>query len=648
MISVIMPMYNVEKYLSDSLFSLLNQTYQDFEVICIDDGSTDSTLEILEYFTNLDSRIKVLKNESNMGPGFTRNRGIDVAKGKYIAFLDSDDWFSFEAFELLVEKAEKDNLDLLMFKNHVFYEDTQKFGTEEYYEMEFMDKFDSKIFSHWDCDKSYFFKIPNPPWNKLYLKSFLDENNIRFPNENLIQEDNPFFHKVFLSAKRVSLFNKHVYNRRRRSGSIMTLNNTRLFDNIKISYKIIDVFFENIELYNYYKKEVLYYIFVATLMGKYNQIDKIYKKKFYIEVQDVFSTFIKNYNLYYDIKDNVDEEVLNFFKVDKLAEHLINPFISVVIPVFNVENYLGECLDSICNQTLNNIQIICVNDGSTDNSLKILEEYQKRDSRISIITQKNGGLSAARNTGLKYVKGKYIYFIDSDDYLELNALKELYEISEEKELDMILFKIICFDEDTKEKFTTSYFEMEFLDEIVKNDVFNYQDLGYKFYNLDVTMQSKFFRASLVSNLEFPNGLIFEDNPYFTEAMLNAKRVFFYNKHLCNKRERRDSITGSGKNFSDIIIIRNIIIDLAKKYGNFEGYEEQLYSKKLNLIKYRFLQTSDEHKEYFFNEIKKDFLEKSDEYQRSPHFQNMPLETKNIFYAGLNSENYIEFEKKLNG
>jgi hypothetical protein len=109
--------------------------------------------------------------------------------------------------------------------------------------------------------------------------------------------------------------------------------------------------------------------------------------------------------------------------------------------------------------------------------------------------------------------------------------KDLIIYTTQKELDMILFKIICFDEDTKEKFTTSYFEMEFLDEIVKNDVFNYQDLGYKFYNLDVTMQSKFFRASLVSNLEFPNGLIFEDNPYFTEAMLNAKRVFFYNKHL---------------------------------------------------------------------------------------------------------------------
>ena len=648
MISVIIPMYNVEKYLPDSLFSILNQSYQEFEVICVDDCSTDSTLEILEYFEQLDSRIRVIKNSTNRGPGYSRNRGIDVAHGKYLFFLDSDDWLSFDALKLLVEKAENDELDVLMFKNYVFYEDSQKFGTESYYEMDFMNKWDSKIFNHWDLDKTKFFAIPNPPWNKLYLKSFLDDNQIRFPNENLIQEDNPFFYKVITDAKRVSLINKHIYNRRRRSGSIMTLKNERLLDNIPISHKIISVFLEHYELYEYYKREVLYYIFVATLMGKYNQIEATYKKQFFIKIQKVFSDFIEKYGLYEDIKKYVDKEVLDFFKFEEIAKKTItSPLISVVIPVYNVENYLIECLDSICNQTLKNIEIICINDGSTDNSLRILNEYKKKDSRISIITQNNGGLSSARNTGLKYVSGKYIYFIDSDDYLDLNALKELYEISEEKNLDMLLFKIICFDEDTKEKFTTPYFEMEFLSKDIQDNVFNYRDIGHKFYNLDVTMQSKFFKAELISNFEFPNGLIFEDNPFFTEAMFNAKRVYFYNKHLCFKRERKNSITGSGKNFSDIIKIRNRIIDLAKKYGNFDGFEEQLYSKKFNLIKFRFSQTSEEHKEVFFNEIKKDFLDKKEEYLNSPYFNNLPIETKNIFFAGLNSDSYHEFERKIN-
>ena len=111
-----------------------------------------------------------------------------------------------------------------------------------------------------------------------------------------------------------------------------------------------------------------------------------------------------------------------------------NPKISVIIPVYNVEDYLEECLDSIINQTFKDLEIICINDGSQDNSLNILEEYAEKDNRIKIITTKNQGLSAARNRGLENITGDYVYFIDSDDYLELTAFEELYAVSEEKSL----------------------------------------------------------------------------------------------------------------------------------------------------------------------------------------------------------------------
>ena len=91
------------------------------------------------------------------------------------------------------------------------------------------------------------------------------------------------------------------------------------------------------------------------------------------------------------------------------------PVVSVIIPVYNVEPYLRECLESVIHQTLREIEIICVNDGSTDNSLRVLEEYQGRDDRISVISQDNQGLSAARNCGMRYAGGEYIYFLDSDD-----------------------------------------------------------------------------------------------------------------------------------------------------------------------------------------------------------------------------------------
>lgn len=312
MISVIIPVYNVEDYLHVCLNSVLKQSYQNFEVICIDDASTDSSLEILEYFSKKDSRIKILKNDSNLGPGYTRNKALDIACGDYIFFLDGDDWIGLNTFELLIEKIKKDNLDFLMFKNIVFYQEKGKFGIESYYEMNFMHNFESKVFNHFDLDKSYLFKIPNGPVNKLYSKSFLDENNIRFPNDNIIHEDNPFFYKAITSAKKISLMENHFYTRRRRKGSITALNDKRTFDNINICYLILDLFMDS-NLYGYYKKEILNYIFVVKLNTKYNQIDDKYKESFFKEALKVYDNFYNEYGLKEDMMKYIDKKVLKRF-----------------------------------------------------------------------------------------------------------------------------------------------------------------------------------------------------------------------------------------------------------------------------------------------------------------------------------------------
>ena len=127
------------------------------------------------------------------------------------------------------------------------------------------------------------------------------------------------------------------------------------------------------------------------------------------------------------------------------------PVVSIIIPVYNVESYLAECLDSACNQTLKNIEIICINDGSTDNSLNILQEYEKRDNRISIISQDNRGASRARNIGIQHAKGKYIYFLDSDDYLAHDALEMLVNTMETGNLELLLFNANVFGEAGVEK-----------------------------------------------------------------------------------------------------------------------------------------------------------------------------------------------------
>lgn len=112
--------------------------------------------------------------------------------------------------------------------------------------------------------------------------------------------------------------------------------------------------------------------------------------------------------------------------------------ISVIVPVYNTSKYLKKCLDSILFQSLKEIEIIVVNDGSTDDSLRILKEYQNKDSRIKIINQKNMGLSGARNSGIKLAQGEYILHIDSDDWIEQDYLKDMYELAEKEEADIVI------------------------------------------------------------------------------------------------------------------------------------------------------------------------------------------------------------------
>ena len=120
------------------------------------------------------------------------------------------------------------------------------------------------------------------------------------------------------------------------------------------------------------------------------------------------------------------------------------PKVSIVIPVYNVEEYLRRCLDSVVNQTLRDIEIICINDGSTDNSSHILAEYQSKENRLRVISQKNGGQSKARNAGLEVATGEYIYFLDSDDYIKTYALEKLYTIAKTNNLIFYILTVKSF------------------------------------------------------------------------------------------------------------------------------------------------------------------------------------------------------------
>ncbi|WP_458406204.1 glycosyltransferase family 2 protein [Methanobrevibacter sp.] len=322
--------------------------------------------------------------------------------------------------------------------------------------------------------------------------------------------------------------------------------------------------------------------------------------------------------------------------------------VSVIIPVYNTQNYLEECVDSVLNQTLTDIEVICVNDGSTDSSRDILENYARKDNRVKVINQENIGLGASRNVGMKFARGEYVSFLDSDDYLQLDALEILYNKAKHEDLDMIIFKLLNFNYKTLKQSRSPYFDMQFLSDIVGNEVFNWETVKNRVFDISVTATSKLFKRELISDIMFPEGLIFEDNLFFTKAFFKAKRVYFYQEYFYYRRLRPDSITKSYHDkFSDCIVIFDEIIKFLKINGLYDEFNEQIFNCQCDSIFHRFKLVKKKYKEDFFEKIKDNFLKYQRELESNGTLKICAERSLVIFYNAIYANTYREFELSVN-
>ena len=226
--------------------------------------------------------------------------------------------------------------------------------------------------------------------------------------------------------------------------------------------------------------------------------------------------------------------------------------ISVIIPVFNGEKYLNECLDSVVNQSFKDIEIICVNDGSTDASLKILKQYSNKDKRIKIISQENKGLGASRNIGLKKSCGKYIYFIDCDDYIDLKTLEKLYNNITSNDSDVVLFKYNTFKDNKVCKKNVQFkINQIFGDTDYSNFTFTYCDVKKHVLNSAYSACLKLYKRELL-DFYFTEGVLFEDILFHVKVMLKASKISFLNESLYYYRFNTDSIINTAHNAFDIL------------------------------------------------------------------------------------------------
>lgn len=233
-----------------------------------------------------------------------------------------------------------------------------------------------------------------------------------------------------------------------------------------------------------------------------------------------------------------------------------SPMISVIIPIYNAALYLKECLDSIILQSFSDIEIICVNDGSSDGSDEILKIYKERDNRIHIVTQDNQGLSVARNNGVKSATGKYLIFVDSDDWIEKDALNALYDKMERQQLEVCCFNAFAFgrDEGSAKKAgqkNRNYFSRVLDEDIVCSGLEVLLSLlKSHYYNAPVWTNMVLRSFYQEKDLSFYPGIIHEDEPWSFKMLLSANRVGCINKSLYHYRIRSKSITGSETSFQN--------------------------------------------------------------------------------------------------
>lgn len=213
--------------------------------------------------------------------------------------------------------------------------------------------------------------------------------------------------------------------------------------------------------------------------------------------------------------------------------------ISIIVPIYNVEAYIDRCVESLVKQTYSNIEIILVDDGSTDRSVEKCEKWLKQDSRIKIVQRSNGGAAAARNTGLEQAQGEYVMFVDSDDYVSYTICEKLYEKIKEEQADIAICRMKKI-EPTRE-YATRPFEYDGSQMIFTN----IEALKEYFLDkIDCGPCHKLFSRKKLGNLRFPEGVINEDFVFVYKALFQAQKIIFVEDILYYYCFRENSVTSS--------------------------------------------------------------------------------------------------------
>ncbi len=523
-ISIIVPCYNSEKTIDRCLRALINQTYKNLEIICVDDGSSDNTVKKLKEYSTKDKRIKYIENKHG-GASAARNTGIDNSTGDYVMFCDSDDYYTEDACESLLRDMLKYNVDVVRGRHK--FENGKVDCYYNYYGLYDIYKIRDKIIPGLLDGGVLGFAVL-----LLIKKEVL--NRVRFDEDIMMMEDKVFSLNLYLNVSSVYQSDKVIYNYIVSNPNSVSSDEERKIKRIK---DIINVYLITKKLLcqnGLYSKEneskliySHYYMFSREIENIKDPKSRniIIKELEKLSKNEEYNYFINHV----EVGKFTDKELIIYnYLIERdykgLLDHLLmKDKISVVIPVHNDRKTLKRCLDSIVNQTYKNLEIIIV-DGSTDSSLKIARKYQEKDKRIKIITGEDKGAGRAKTAGFKKATGKFIGVVDADDYIELNMYEKMHDMAVLNEVDLVRCQYYLHDNsESRQSYNSVYGVIE-----------NEEALDLFLKKLELSSNWAFlYKKELVEGLDFGNFAYVEDFYFNFMAILRAKRIYISNEALYN-------------------------------------------------------------------------------------------------------------------
>lgn len=590
-ISFIIPAYNSENYLKKCLNSfLMDPILECIEVIIVNDGSTDSTAQIGEEYHERYPDIFAVIHKENGGHGSAINVGVKKATGKYIKVVDSDDWVHTEVLREYVEQLSNAKADIII---SPYYTVDMKSGQKEYFSI-----------AAESCGNETDLESMIRNWG--YVQNGFTFHGIAYLREFYLRGKHQLLEKVFYEdheyatipccfAKTVLAVDLplYAYQLGNTNQSVDMANQVKRSAHLKaVIHRMEKYYLKNQKSLSDAGKQYYFYK-LKTVVNTYYKVvclaepdrkkgrrmaaneEHILKQKlpeFWKENHNKYLLFqvmnrlsvssecyskALNSGIYKKLKNNsqaTDKYRIGYDGRKYMEGNKVK--VSIVIPIYNVERYLRQCLDSVVNQTLKELEIICVNDGSTDSSPDIIAEYAAKDSRVKVITKPNSGYGHSMNMGFDLASGEYIGIVESDDYADPEMFETLYRIASQNKLDVVKSGYYFYYSIPKEKNE----KQEIVSKVLSNKTFcpttffQSKMEMVEFFNIKPTIWSAIYRKDFIreNSIRFNEtpGASFQDASFNFKVWSCAQRVQLLQDAFLHYRQDNESssVNSKGKIF----------------------------------------------------------------------------------------------------